>query len=414
MAMAPWKLKYLSGACLFLGFIIPFAASGFVGMPLDLMPIVSASLIVLWTTGLFLRYFAYVGMAAPPVSLSFRMRIGNFVSSEPSLFLTLGIVFGYLFYPSVEKSAVPPLGPYLLMVIMFTMGLAINFQEWVRMARRPRVVAIAVLLKWACTPLVAFLLSLVLVRLFPGSTGSALAIGIIVIGTTPTGGGSNALTLISRGDLALSVSSTAITTIMAPFIQPFLILWLAGGITNLNATAIFQDLLLMVVAPVVAGTILGSVFPKSTSRMRPAFGPIAIICLTFIVMGTMSKGTNTLIQQISILLYLVVICLVQAVAVLSLGYFLPKFFGLSYAQRKATCFEVGVGNAAMAMLIALRHFNPLTALPSIVYGKIQYIIASTVLVSRFREIEDKEEILAEAKSQAAAGEVAAPGRPARQ
>lgn len=400
------KLKHTSTACFTLGFIVPFAASNFVGMPLSVIPAVSASLIVLWTIGLFLRYFAYIGRTAPPAALSFPVRIGNFISSEPSLFLTLGIVFGYLFYPSVEKSAVPTSGPYLLMAIMFTMGLAINLQEWLRMIQRPRVVGVAVLLKWTCTPLVAFLLSLVLIKLLPGATGSALAVGIIVLGTTPTGGGSNALTLISKGDLALSVSATAINTMLAPFIQPFLILWLAGGIAGLSATAIIQDLLSMVVAPVVAGTILGSVFPKSTSRMQPVFGPLAIVCLAFIVMGTMSKGTSTLIQQISILPYLVAICLVQAVAGLWLGYFVPRFFGFNYAQRKAACFETGVGNAAMAMLIGLRHFDPLTALPSIVYGKIQYIIASTVLVSRFQAIEDKEEIPGAAAGPAVAGQAA--------
>ena len=398
-------LKYMSSACFTLGFIIPFAASNFVGMPLSVIPIVSASLIELWTIGLFLRYFAYVGRTAPPATLSFSMRIGNFVSCEPSLFLTLGIVFGYLFYPSVEKSVVPALGPYLLMAIMFTMGLAINLQNWIRIIQRPRAVGVAVLLKWTCTPLVAFLLSLVLIQLFPGITGNALAVGIIVLGTTPTGGGSNAFTLISKGDLALSVSATAINTMLAPFIQPLLILRLAGGIASLNATAIIQDLLRMVVAPVVAGTILGSVFPKFTSRMNPAFGPLTIICLAFIVMGTMSKGTSTLIQQISILPYLVAICLVQAVATLSLGYFAPKLFGFNYAQRKAACFETGVGNAAMAMLICLRHFDPLTALPSIVCGKIQYIIASTVLVSRFQGIKDKEQISAAAAGPAATDEV---------
>ena len=285
---------------------------------------------------------------------------------------------------------VPPAGPYLLMIIMFTMGLAINLQDWLRMLQKPKVVGIAVLMRWACMPLVAFLLSLVFIQLIPGATGKALAIGMIVLGTTPTGGGSNALTLISKGDLALSVSATAINTIFAPFIQPLLILWLAGGIAKLDANAIFLDLLRMVVAPVVAGTILGSILPKAVARIKPLFGPLAIICLSFIVMGTMSKGTSTLIQQFSILLYLVVICFVQAVVGLSLGYFLPKYFGFSYAQRKAACFEVGVENAAMAMLIGLRHFNPLTALPSIVYGKIQYIITSTVVVSRFQAIEDKE------------------------
>ncbi len=388
--MGPKQLKYASSACFIVGFLIPFFASNYIGMSLTAMPIVSIATIVLWIVGLIVRYYSYIGATKPPPTLSFPKRLGNFISSEPSLLLTLGIVFGYLYYPSVEKSVVPPVGPYLLMIIMFTMGLAINLQEWFRMVQRPKVIGIAVILRWACMPLVAFLLSLVFIQLIPGPTGQALAIGMIVLGTTPTGGGSNALTLISKGDLALSVSATAVNTILAPFIQPLLILWLAGSIAKLDANAIFLDLLRMVVAPVVAGTILGSIFPKTIVKIKPLFGPLAIICLSFIVMGTMSKGTSTLIQQVSILLYLVVICLVQAVAGLSLGYFVPKYFGFNYAQRKAACFEVGVENAAMAMLIGLRHFNPLTALPSIVYGKIQYIITSTVVVSRFQAIEDKE------------------------
>ncbi|MGA2956952.1 MAG: bile acid:sodium symporter family protein [Thermodesulfobacteriota bacterium] len=388
--MGSKKLKYLSNACLVLGFFIPFVTSKFVGMPLGEMPIVSAANIVLWIVGLLLGYFAYIDIKKPPPTLPLPVNISNYIASDPSLFLMIGVLFGYLFYPSVEKSIVPNLGPYLLMLIMFSMGLAINFQDWKRMAQRPKVVGIGVLMRWLCMPLVAFLLSLVLIQLFPGPTGKTLAVGLIILGTTPTGGGSNALTMISRGDLALSVSVTSINTIIAPFIQPILILWLAGSITNLNASAIFQDLLRMVVVPVVAGSILGSIFPKFVSKIKFSLGSISVICLTFIIMGTMSKGTSTLIKQLYILLYLVVVCVLQAMSGLLLGYFLPKLFGFTYKQRKALCFEVGVENAAMAMLVAVRHFSPLTALPSIVYGKIQYIITSTIFVPRFQRIEDEE------------------------
>ena len=291
--MGSKKLKYLSNACLTLGFLIPFVASNFVGMSLSAMPLVSAANIVLWIVGLLVGYFAYLEMKKPPATLSLRMKIGNYISSEPQLFLTLGILFGYLFYPSVEKSVIPPVGPYLLMIIMFSMGLAINLQDWIRIVQKPKVVGISVLLRWLCMPLVAFLLSLVLIQLFPGPTGNALAIGMIVLGTTPTGGGSNALTLISKGDLALSVSVTSINTMLAPFLQPLLILWLAGGIAHLDANKIFMDLVQWVVVPVVAGTILGSIFPKPVSKIKPIFGPLAILCLTFIVMGTMSRGTST-------------------------------------------------------------------------------------------------------------------------
>jgi BASS family bile acid:Na+ symporter len=388
------KLKYLSSVCIALGFFIPFVASKFVGMPLGAMPIVSAANIILWIIGILLGYFAYIDLKKPSPSLPWWVKISNYIASDPSRYLMLGVMFGYLFYPSVEKSLVPTFGPYLLMVTLFSMGLAISFKDWKGMVQRPKVVGIGVLLRWLCMPFVAFLLSLVLIQLFPGATGKTLAIGLIILGTTPTGGGSNALTMISGGDLALSVSVTSINTIIAPFIQPLLILWLAGSMANLNAGAIFQDLLWMVVVPVIAGSILGSIFPKFISKIKPALGPIAVICLTFIIMGTMSKGTSTLIKQFSILLYLVVVCVIQAVAGLLLGYFLPKYFGFSYKQRKAICFEVGVENAALAMLIALRHFSPLTALPSIVYGKIQYIISSTIVVPRFQRIEDEKVIKA--------------------
>ena len=79
----PKKLKYLSNACLTLGFLIPFLASNFVGMSLSAMPLVSVATIVLWIVGLLVGYFAYLEMKKPPATLSFRMRIGNYISSEP-------------------------------------------------------------------------------------------------------------------------------------------------------------------------------------------------------------------------------------------------------------------------------------------------------------------------------------------
>jgi BASS family bile acid:Na+ symporter len=383
------KLKWLANACFIVGFAIPFFVSHYVGMRLGKMPLVSAANIVLWVAGLVLAYFAFLQEKKPAPTVSRVMRIGNFVSAYASSCLTLGILFGYLFYPTVEKSIVPAAGPYLLMTIMFTMGLAISFQDWKRMAARPKLITVSVVLRWIVMPAVAFVLSLALLRAFPGVTGKALAVGIIVIGTTPTGGGSNALTMISKGDLALSVSVTSLNTVLAPFLQPVMILWLAGGIAALNANALFQDLLYLVVAPVLAGTILGSIFPRAVSKIKPIFAPLAVVCLSFIVMGTMSKGTSTLIKQFSVLLYLVVACLILALAGLFLGFYVPKLFKFNYAQRKAACFEVGVQNAALAMLVALRHFDPLTALPSIVYGKIQYIVTSAFFVPRLQKLEDK-------------------------
>ena len=106
------KLKYLSSFCFVLGFLVPFAASRFIGMPLGAMPLVSAANIVLWVGGLLVAYVAFLNAKKPLPSVSLWARIGMFISSEPSLFLTLGILFGYLFYPSVGRSVVPVAGPF--------------------------------------------------------------------------------------------------------------------------------------------------------------------------------------------------------------------------------------------------------------------------------------------------------------
>ena len=95
--MGPKQFKYTSSACFVIGFLIPFLASSYIGMSFSAMPLVTVATIGLWIIGLLLRYYAYIGAAKPPATLSFRMRLGNFISSEPSLFLTLGIVFGYLY-----------------------------------------------------------------------------------------------------------------------------------------------------------------------------------------------------------------------------------------------------------------------------------------------------------------------------
>ena len=168
------KLKYVANACLIVGFAVPFLVSHFIGMRLGKMPLVSTANIVLWAAGLVLAYFVFITEKKPAPTLSRTMRIGNFISAYASTCLTLGILFGYLFYPTVEKSIVPPAGPYLLMTIMFTMGLAITFQDWKRIAARPKIVSIAVVMRWIIMPAVAFILSLAMVRFFPESRESPL------------------------------------------------------------------------------------------------------------------------------------------------------------------------------------------------------------------------------------------------
>jgi len=360
-------------------------------MPMGALPWATASTLALWVISLVLGYSAFMSGVKAPSSSPLWIRLCGFVSAYSSLFLTLCIVCGYLFYPTVEKSFVAGWNAYFLMASLFVMGLAINADDWKRIVMAPRVVGICVLLRWICIPLAAWAVAYGLfVKLLPGTVGQSLGVGIIILGAAPTGTSSNAFTMIARGDLALSVSVTTINTLLAPFLLPFITLWMAGSMAEVNVGAIFADLVRLVIIPVGLGSILGSVFVKQCNRIKPALGPAAVICLGLIMMGSMSKGTSTLLRHLSILPLLAGGCFVYTVVTYLIGFYLPKFAGLDVKQRTAACFEVAVTNAALTMTIAARHFSPLAVVVSIFYAKMMVVVGAVFFVPTFLRMAEKE------------------------
>lgn len=387
-------LKYLCNVCAALGFLIALTASNFIGMSASAMPAVTVATAGLWVIALTLGYLAFTNSEKAPFAAPLWLRLSGFVNAYSSLILTLFIVAGYLFYPSVEKSFVAKWNPYWLMASLFVMGLAIGPQEWKRILRHPRVIGISASVRWLCMPLAAYGMGyLVFVTLLPEESGKALAVGLILLGSAPTGTSSNALTMVAKGDLALSVSITTVNTLLAPFLLPVFMRSLAGSMAGVDVIAIFEELIRMVIVPVATGSILGSIFTRQCARMKPTFAPIAIICLGLIMMGSMSKGTSVLLKQTYILLYLVPGCILFAVIGYSIGFFAPKLFGFNVKQRIAACYEVGVANAALTMTLALKHFGPLAVLTSILYGKIMVVLGSVALVPLFQKIVNKEEAM---------------------
>ena len=207
----------------------------------------------------------------------------------------------------------------------------------------------------------------------------------------PTGTASNALTMVAQGDLALSVSVTTVNTVLSPFLLPVITFLMAGKMTHVDTLGIFEDLVRMVILPVGVGSILGSVFVRQLGRVKPALGPIAVICLGMIMMGSMSRGTSTILKHLYILPYLAGGCVLFSLVSYVIGYYLPKLAGFGPRQRTAACFEVAITNAALTMTIAIRHFTPLAVVVSILYAKIMVIVGAVVVVPIFRKLGDREE-----------------------
>ncbi len=387
--MSKARLKLVSQVCLWAGFLLPFITSHYVGMPLSRRPSVSAANLLLWAIGLIAGYFAYLEKKQVAPALPLWSRICGYINSIPATFVMLGIVFGYLYYPSVEKSTVANSVSYLLMLTLFAMGVQITSADWSGIIEHPKIVSVAVITRWVCMPLVAYFLAhAILLRFFPQPTATTLAVGLVILGTTPTGAASNTLTMISRGDLALSVSVTTVNTMLAPFLQPLLIKLFVGKVTHVETWAIFKDLIEIILVPVVVGTIVGSRIPKLVKKLKPLLLAISVVCLGLIIMTNIAKGTSTLLKQLWIIPLLAVVCLIQGLAGLSLGYTVPKFFGFTRKQRVAACFEVGVENASLSMVLAMNHFSPLAAIPAVLYSKLQHMLAIGVFVRRFQKETD--------------------------
>ena len=382
-------LNYVCNICAVLGLCIALIASKFVGMSASAMPVVTVATGCLWVIALIAGYLSFMNGKKAPLAAPLWLKLSGFVGAYSSLLLTLMILTGYLFYPTIEKSFVAKWNPYWLMLSLFVMGLAIDFEDWKRIVKSPKVIGVAVLVRWLCMPLVAFAVAyVVFIWLLPGPTGKMLAVGMILLGCSPTGTTSNALTMIAKGDLALSVSVTTVNTLLAPFLLPILMEFLAGSMAPVNVGAMFMDLVRMVIVPVASGSILGSVFVRQCSRMRPTFAPLAIIFLGLIMMGSMSKGTGALLKQLYILLYLVPGCVLFSMVGYTIGFYIPGLFGFTKKQRIAACFEVGVANAALTMTLAGKYFGPLAVLVSILYGKVMVIMGSVVIVPLFGEKEE--------------------------
>ena len=385
------RMKLVANGLALAGFLIVFIGSRFVGMSLTAKPYISCLTILLWIISIYCSYLAFLKGGKVPKTAATWIKVCAFIGAYSSLLLTLAVLFGYLFYFTVEKSFIAKGNAVFLMISLFVMGLAIDGSDWKRIAKSPRVIGMTVLIRWICLPIAAYVIAyFAFIRLIPDPvTARNLTIGLIIVGAGPTGTTSNALTMIADGDLAMSVTVTGLNTLLTPFVLPVITLLFVGSMAHMELGKVIVDLLEIVLAPVVLGSLLGSIFVKQLARFKPALGPCAVIALGFIMMGTMSKGAATLIKHLYVLPYLAVGVGVFVLVGYAIGWFAPKHLGFNLKQRKAACFEIGATNAAVTLVLALRHFDPLAVVVSILYGKIMVIAGATLIVPLLQKAKDK-------------------------
>ena len=287
-------------------------------------------------------------------------KICNYISKYMGVLVLVSAVLALIF-PQLLQQIRPTTINYLLGVVMFGMGLTLNLKDFKIVFSRPKDVIIGCLAQFTVMPLLAWLLT----RLF--SLDEALALGVVLVGCCPGGTASNVITYLAKGDLALSVGMTGVSTLLAPFLTPLLTWALAGKSINVDMVSMFLSILWVVILPIVVGLIVKGMWPQFTDKATdylPAFSSVAI---AFIVAIVISATADRLLAGG---LLIVVVVMLHNICGLGIGYLTGRLLGLQEAKKRAISIEVGMQNSGLASSLATIHFAayPLAAIPGAIFS----------------------------------------------
>jgi len=296
--------------------------------------------------------------------------------------LVLGTGAVALFIPQALNWIAPVWINPLLGLVMFGMGLTLNADDFKGVFKQPKDVFIGCLAQFSIMPGLAWLLT----RIF--NLPDDLALGVILVGSCPGGTASNIITYLAKGDLALSVSMTAASTVLAPLLTPFFTWLLAGKFVDVNAMSMFFSILQVVIIPIAAGFLIQRFFPKFTKSAvsyLPAVSSIAIA----LVIGIVVAANSAKLMHSGLLVILVV--MLHNLCGLSLGYGMGTLFRLKRKKCVTLSIEVGMQNSALASSLATLHFAayPMAAIPGAVFS-VWHNVSGAVAASLYSRITKEE------------------------
>ena len=250
---------------------------------------------------------------------------------------------------------------YLLGVVMFGMGLTLNLRDFQIVFSRPKDVITGCVAQFTVMPLLAWGLS----RLF--RLDEALALGVMLVGCCPGGTASNVITYLAKGDLALSVGMTGVSTLLAPLLTPLLTWALAGKSVDVDVAGMLLSILWVVILPIVAGLIVKGLWPKFTERMTAYLPAVSSLAIAFIVLIVISANAQKLLMGGLVIVLVVVL---HNVCGLLLGWLIGRLLHLPNAKRRAISIEVGMQNSGLASSLATLHFAayPMATIPGAVFS----------------------------------------------
>ena len=264
---------------------------------------------------------------------------------------------------------------YLLMIIMFGMGLTLKLEDFKLVFIRPKEVIVGCIAQFTIMPLLAFMLC----KLF--TLDSALMVGVILVGACPGGTSSNVITYLSKGDVALSVSMTSINTILAPILTPLITYLLLNTTVNVDTYSMFFSIINVVILPILLGFIINKFFGTFTQKIIKVLPMVSVIAICMIVASVVSHNASKILST-GLIVFTVVI--LHNVLGYVCGFGLGKILKYDVAKTKAISIEIGMQNSGLATSLAMTSFASLAmaTVPGAIFS-VWHNISGAILANIF-------------------------------
>lgn len=259
----------------------------------------------------------------------------------------------------------------LLSIILFGMGTTLKLDNFLEVFRKPKEILIGLSAEYVVMPLLA----LALAKLF--NLDMALTIGLILVGTVPGGTASDVITFLARGDLALSVSLTAISTMISPLLTPVITLVLIGNHIPFNPTEMFISIIQIVIIPIILGLFVNYKFPNFTEKLKEYLPAVSSIVICLIIGGVLGANINSIYTSSWIIMLVII---VQYGLGLALGFVVGYLSGMKRKQIITIAIELAFQNSGLSTGLAKTHFPhyAMATVPGALYSVWQNFAGSIV------------------------------------
>ena len=260
--------------------------------------------------------------------------------------------------------------PLALAFIMFVLGLGLTGADFLRVIKQPRDFFVGAFSQIILLPIIAF----ILVKIWP--IAPELAIGVMIIAAAPGGVTSNLLTSFAKGDVALSISLTAIISLLCVITIPFIVLTSVGLLSDTNITgnislvSMSRDMFLIVTVPVILGMLLRRFVSGAALKFEPIARKISIVLFVLVLLGAIAAERENVVSYFA---QAGLITLVLNVVMMVVAYYVAQLLASGKEQKKCITIECGLQNGTLAIFVATSIFGGgIYVIPAATYSLIMF------------------------------------------